>query len=127
MSTRTSRHRYRFDYTEADHLRLLWALKALPANVSVILSGYPSQFYARELAGWRTIEFQVTTRGTPRTEKLWMNFEAGAVHWADLAGADFTDRQRIKRKAASWAKRFREMPPGERLAVLAAILAAEAA
>lgn len=127
LSTRTSRHRYRFDYTEADHLRLLATLKALPANVVVILSGYPSPLYDRELPGWRTIEFQVSTRGTPRTEKLWMNFEPGATHWATFAGSNFTDRQRIKRKAASWATRFREMPPAERLAVLAAILASEAA
>ena len=124
LATRTSHHRYAFDYTDEDHLRLLATLKALPANVSVIISGYPSDLYARELPDWRTIEFQVSTRGGPRTEKLWMNFEAGAVHWADCAGDGFTDRQRIKRKAASWAKRFREMPPGEQLAVLAAILTA---
>ncbi len=124
LSTRTSAHRYRNDYTEADHLRLLAALKALPANASVILSGYPSDLYDRELPGWRTLEFQVQTRGGPRTEKLWMNFEAGAVHWASYAGANFTDRQRIKRKAETWARRFGELQPGEQLAVLSAILSA---
>lgn len=126
LSTRTSPgSRYRFDYVEADHLRLLSVLKGLPSNVSVIISGYPSELYAAELAGWRTIEFQVSTRGGPRTEKLWMNFEAGAVHWAAFAGVNFTDRQRIKRKAARWAKAFGELSQGERLAVLAAILASE--
>lgn len=124
LSTRTSSKRYRHDYTDADHLRLLAVLKALPANVSVILSGYPSDLYAAELAGWRTIEFQASTRGGPRTEKLWMNFEAGAVHSALFTGVDFVDRQRIKRKAANWAKAFGAMPHGERMAVLAAVLEA---
>lgn len=125
LSTRTSQHRYRCDYTEADHLRLLAALQTLPKNVSVILSGYPSALYDHHLVGWRTIEFQVQTRGGPRTEKLWMNFEAGAVHWASFTGVNFTDRQRIKRKAETWARRYAGLSPGEQLAVLAAILAAQ--
>lgn len=124
LATRTSSKRYRYDYTDADHVRLLATLKALPSNVCVIVSGYPSELYAAELAGWRTIEFQASTRGGPRTEKLWMNFDAGAVHSAKFAGVDFIDRQRIKRKAANWAKAFAAMPHGERLAVLAAVLEA---
>ena len=41
------------------------------------------------------------------------------AHWASFAGRNFTDRQRIKRKAASWGRRYAAMPPGERLTVLA--------
>ena len=48
------------------------------------------------------------------------------MHWARYAGKDFTDRQRIKRKAESWARRYRAMPRGERLAVLAGLMAVEA-
>jgi len=40
------------------------------------------------------------------------------VRWASYAGEDFTDRQRIKRKAQSWAKRYQAMPRAERLAVM---------
>ena len=60
-----------------------------------------------------------------RTEKLWLNFTPERLFWASFAGKNFTDRQRIKRKAESWAKRYRAMPPGERLAVLAAMMAVE--
>jgi hypothetical protein len=42
---------------------------SLPENVSVILSGYPSQLYDETLAGWRSMEFQAMTRGGVRTEK----------------------------------------------------------
>ena len=61
-----------------------------------------------------------------RTEKLWLNFTPERVHWARFAGKNFTDRQRIKRKAESWARRYRAMPAPERLAVLAALMAVEA-
>ena len=60
------------------------------------------------------------------TEKLWFNFEPDRVHWARFAGRNFTHRQTVKRKAASWGRRYAAMPRSERLAVLAAIMAVEA-
>jgi len=122
--TRTSAHRYRYDYEEADHIALLALLKTLPCNV--ILSGYPSALYDDLLAGWRTTELQVMNQGGVRTEKLWCNFAIDRVHWASLAGKNFTDRQRIKRKAANWGKNYQALPRAERLAVLAAMMAVEA-
>jgi DNA adenine methylase len=65
-------------------------------------------------------------RGGVRTEKLWFNFTVDRVHWAGYAGKNFTDRQRIKRKSANWARRYQALPPAERLAVLAAMMAVEA-
>lgn len=119
-ATRTSDKRYRFEMTDQDHIALLAIARSLPA--AVMISGYPSDLYDRELVGWRSIRFQVMTRGGPRTECLWMNFEAGDVHWSRFAGKNFTDRQRIKRKAARWAANFQRLPAGERLAILAAIM-----
>ena len=122
--TRTSRRRYRFEYLEQDHIELLTRLKTLPCYV--ILSGYPSVMYDDLLEGWNSIELQVMNQGGVRTEKLWYNYEVDRVHWASFAGKNFTDRQRIKRKAANWGKRYQALPRAERTAVLAAILAAEA-
>ncbi len=90
-----------------------------------MLSGYPSKLYDDLLPNWRTIEFQVMSRGGVRTEKLWLSFAESSVHWATFAGYNFTDRQRIKRKAQRWAENYRMLPAGERLAVLAALLACE--
>jgi DNA adenine methylase len=123
-STRTSERRYRFDYEERDHIELLRLLKSLPCQV--ILSGYPSHLYDQELPGWRSLELQVMNQAGVRTEKVWFNFSPDRVHWARYVGKNFTDRQRIKRKAESWAKRYGALPPGERLAVLAAVMAVEA-
>ena len=122
--TRTSGRRYRFDYEVQDHVELLQRLQELPC--SVILSGYPSSLYDERLADWRTLELQVMNQGGVRTEKLWFNFTPERVHWPRYAGKNFTDRQRIKRKAENWAKRYQALPHGERLAVLSAMMAVEA-
>lgn len=121
--TRSSAARYRHEYTEADHMCLLACLRAIPAMV--LVSGYPSRLYDEVLTGWNTCEFQVMTHGGPRTEKLWWNYSTTAKQWAKFAGANFTERQRIARKAERWASRYKELPPGERLAILAAILEKE--
>ena len=122
--TRTSGRRYRFDYEEADHLELLAHLKRLPCPV--ILSGYPSTLYDERLEGWRSLQLQVMNQAGVRTEKLWFNFTPERLFWARYAGKNFTDRQRIKRKAENWAKRYQAMPRAERLAVLAGLMAVEA-
>lgn len=125
-SVRTcARSRYRYEVDDAHHEKLLEVLNGL--RCAVMISGYRSEMYDRRLAAWTRTDFQVMTRGGVRTECVWSNVqvEAGGVFWASKAGKNFTDRQRIKRKAARWAKRYRKMPAGERLAVLSALLAVE--
>jgi hypothetical protein len=122
--TRSSARRYRFDYEEQDHIELLELLKSLPCQI--MLSGYPSALYDELLGGWRSLELQVMNQGGVRTEKLWFNFTFERLHWARYAGKNFTDRQRIKRKAANWGKRYQGLPRAERLAVLSAMMAVEA-
>ncbi|QEM92736.1 DNA adenine methylase [Kosakonia radicincitans] len=119
--TRTSSARYRYEYNDEDHDRLLVCLNSLPANVSVILSGYPSQHYDHLLAGWRSKEFQAMTRGGVRTEKIWMNFDPGAAYTHRYAGKDYNDRHRIKRKAERWRAKYAALPPAERLAIMVAL------
>lgn len=121
LETRTSRARYRHEYTVADHERLLACLMSLPENVSVILSGYPSQLYDETLAGWRSKEFQAMTRGGVRTEKIWMNYQEGRAYSHTFAGKNYNDRYRIKRKAQRWKEKFAALPPAERLAIMVAL------
>ena len=119
--TRTSKNRYRHEYSREGHAALLACLRNVPAHV--MLSGYPSEFYDSLLPDWFTTEFQVMTRGGVRTEKLWMNYNPSEVpvFSSAFAGNDYEDRRRIKRKAARWREKFRLLAPAERLAVLAAL------
>lgn len=122
--TRSSKRRYRFDYEEQDHIELIELLKSLPC--SVMLSGYPSQLYDKLLSDWGNFELQVMSQGGVRTEKIWFNFTPGRVYWSRYAGKNFTDRQRIKRKAETWGRRYQALPRYERLAVLSSMMAVEA-
>lgn len=124
QSTRTHDRRYRYDYSDADHRALLSLLKGLPC--AVILSGYPSALYDQILKGWQSLELQVMNQAGVRTEKLWFNFTPGRAHAPRFAGKNHTDRQRIKRLAERWGRRYEAMPPHERQAVLAALMAIEA-
>lgn len=125
-STRTSSKRYRHELSDADHGQLARALNYLSWHgCSIIISSYPSDLYDQLYPGWSAREFQAMTRGGVRTEKLWFNFQPGAAHWSTFAGRNFTDRQRIKRKAARWKAKFDQLPQAERQAVLAALLEAQ--
>lgn len=73
METRHG-NQYRHEMSEQDHLELLDALKKHRGYV--ILSGYPSEMYDRELAGWHSIGRKSYNRNSDqRTEMLWCNFE----------------------------------------------------
>ena len=62
---------------------------------------------------------QRETRAGQATESVWCNFdEPRDLHDARFVGKNFTDRQRIQRKAKRWADRLLSMAPGERAAVL---------
>lgn len=73
METRKGKQ-YRCEMTEQEHLELLEALKQHKG--SVILSGYPSEMYDRELCGWSVIyKASRNQNADQRTEALWCNFE----------------------------------------------------
>lgn len=64
---------YRCEMDEQDHLNLLAALRDHKGKV--ILSGYPSEMYDRELRGWHKIMRKSYNQNSdPRTEVLWCNY-----------------------------------------------------
>lgn len=65
---------YRYEMDEQDHLDLLDALRQHKGPV--ILSGYPSEMYDRELKGWaRITRKSYNQNADQRTEVLWCNFD----------------------------------------------------
>ena len=75
-----------------------------------MISGYPSRLYDEHLTGWLSLELQVKSQSCVVTEKVWFSFEPDRVHWASLAGSNFTHRQIVKRKAESWGRRYTALP-----------------
>ena len=120
METRSGRRLYEFEMSAGQHRRLLRCIRNLPC--SVIISGYWSELYARELKGWNTVNFLAMTRGGSRQEWLWYNFpEPSQLHDYRFLGNNFRERERLKRKKARWLERLRSMPILERRALLSAI------
>jgi len=119
--TRTRKDLYRFEMTDQQHVRLLKVIRSLPCYV--MISGYWTNLYARELASWNSTSFQAVTRsGRMATEWLWFNFpEPVALHDYRYLGSTFRERERIKRKKLRWANRLRTMPVLERRALLSAL------
>lgn len=65
---------YACEMDEQKHIELLEELKK--SRSMVVISGYDSEIYNRELADWHTDEIATTAQmGLPRTEKIWTNFE----------------------------------------------------
>lgn len=69
---------YRCEMTERDHLELLESLKQHKGPV--ILSGYPSEMYDRELQDWSVIRRKSYNRNADqRAEVLWCNFDVPSL------------------------------------------------
>ncbi len=90
-----------------------------------MVSGHPSALYDAMLAGWCWLALQVVTQSVMRTEVMWFTFAPDRVLCARCAGRTFIDRQRIKRRAANRSRCSAALPSGERLAVLATMMAVD--
>jgi DNA adenine methylase len=113
---------YKFEMTDAQHRELLHVLKALPCRV--IISGYSSTLYAKELKGWNATAFQAATRGKPAAEWVWFNYDKPVeLHDYRYLGDDFREREQIKRMQRRWVAKLGAMPILKRQALLAAIAA----
>lgn len=104
---------YRCDYTDSDHVELLELLRTLPC--SVMVSGYNSDLYNEALSDWRRVSFDAKTHVDVRQEMVWMNYaEPSVLHDARYLGANFRERQQIRRRQATIRRRVQAMPATER-------------
>jgi DNA adenine methylase len=111
--TRVKKKLYNFETDSSHHAALLAMLDRL--HCSVMLSGYRSPLYDRELADWHRHDFQAMTRGGPRIESVWCNFAPGlSFHDPRFVGGSYRERERIKRKKNRWVSRLKAMPAAER-------------
>jgi 16S rRNA G966 N2-methylase RsmD len=118
-ATRHSAHIYRHEMCDNDHAVLLEILKTLPCMI--MISGYYSELYAYKLARWHPTTYQAMTRaGKQAQEWLWCNFPPPKkLHDYAYTGANFRQRERIKRKIKRWVERLAQLPETERRAILA--------
>lgn len=113
LETRQQQHIYRHEYDDAQHERLLKVIRGLPCMV--MLSGYDSALYNDMLPGWRKHNFWAKSHTTMRNEHVWMNFDPPErLHDANFIGANFRERQTIKRRQQRLREKIEHMNPLER-------------
>lgn len=119
--TRGRKNLYRHELTDAQHLELLEIVTSLKARV--MISGYRTALYCFALRDWSMATFHTTNRAGKRTtEYLWMNYAAPVeLHDYRYLGANFRQRERIKRKMQRWVARLEKMPELERRALQGAM------
>lgn len=90
----------------------------------VMISGYDSKLYVERLRApkWRKIVYTAGSRGGPRDECLWMNFqEPMELHDYSFLGSGYRERERIRRKQKRWRRKLLATPRLERLALMSVI------
>ncbi|MDO7848682.1 hypothetical protein Q5H92_20115 [Hymenobacter sp. M29] len=116
-SRKSQQLHYNFEMTDRDHEELLTAIRFL--RVDCLVSTYPNERYARQLSHWNRTEFQSQTRHGAATEWLFYNYARPEVlHDARFAGDDYREREYIKRKAARWVAKWKQLQPHERQHIL---------
>lgn len=121
-STRRTPKYYRHDYDDADHRHLLAVLRRL--DCMVVLSGYRSEIYDREIGDWHRRDYETVTHRGVVTESVWTNFIPGAVlHDYSHVGSTFRQREAIRRRLNSIVRQLQTADPIERNAALAMVAA----
>lgn len=112
---------YRCEMTDAQHEALLDVLLDLPCRVMV--SGYWSKLYARRLRNWEAVTYNARTRGGHTAKEwVWFNYARPvALHDYRFLGANYREREKLKRQKKRWVARLLRMPTLERQALLSAV------
>ena len=122
LCTRTSSKRYRHDWTDDDHARFLQVATRLAAmGYRMLISHYRNEMYDAALRKGHRTDFTGQTRGGPRTESLYYNFEITALHdyrfyCGESSKQTSPRRQRevMKRREQSARRKIEAMAPLER-------------
>lgn len=120
----TNKQIYLFDSTPELHKSILSGI--IKVNYNCMISTYPNKLYKDVLGSdpdWYLYEYESTTRGSVKTEQLWMNYpQPTELHDYQYLGKDCWDRQRIKRKINTKIATLLKLPVLERQAIIQGVL-----
>ena len=78
-----NRKQYKHEMSDKGHEELLRA--AVASSAKIMISGYESEMYNDYLQGWHKKYFKSCAEyGRPRTEVVWMNYQAGQMDIRDF-------------------------------------------
>jgi hypothetical protein len=99
---------------------LLLILRQFPAPVAFTCYHHP--IYLERVPHWHREDYQITTRGGPRTETCYANFRPpDNLHDHGHLGADKREREKLARRRRTITGRFARYPADERRQLLEAL------
>lgn len=113
LSTRT-KPRYRHELSDRDHARLLAAIDRCGGRV--MITGYRCPLYEHRLKHWRTVDYEVMTRGSRNArETLWLNYPSPEeLHDYAWFGADYRERENVRKRRRNFIAKLQRMNALER-------------
>lgn len=118
---RNKRPLYRVEFPRAAHVQLLDVITSL--DCMVMITGYWSELYAERLSTWNCASHVSTVRsGAQAVEYCWFNYPVpNVLHDFRYLGANYRERERIKRRVNRWKGRLARMDELERRCLVQAI------
>jgi site-specific DNA-adenine methylase len=116
MDTRSTKQRiYKYEFTDDMHRKLLSRVRALSnRGYNIMICCYPNEMYDAELGpfgGWVYEDYKSQTRAGQVTERVYFNYPKPTdLHDFSFYGANFRQREQIKRKKNSLVKKLMELP-----------------
>jgi DNA adenine methylase len=131
LSTRTSKARYKHDWTDDEHRRFLQVVSRLSASgYRILISHYKNRMYDAALSDWSRTDYTGQTRGGPRTESLYYNFKVTDLHdfrfycgESSRQASPRRQREVMKRREQSARRKIAAMAPMERKRFLRSLVA----
>lgn len=120
-SRKSQQDLYKIEWSMLDHEKFISRVLTVTSNC--MISHYPCNLYDTAFKEWNKFTFQSMTRSGPATECLYMNYPTPTVlQDYRYIGKNFTERQRIKRKATRFLRKLEHLPEQEFNCIIACII-----
>lgn len=118
---RNQKDLYKFDWDKNQHIKFI--NRSLTVKSNCMISHYPCKLYDEAFNSWNKFDFVSTTRNGQRIERIYMNYSKPLLlQDFRYLGKDFTDRQRLKRKAERLNKKLNNLPDEEKIYLFSSLL-----
>lgn len=120
-SRKTKGKIYNCEMSDSDHSELLFALTNY-TQAKIMICHYPDTMYDNYLHGWHKHDYKSMTRAGMADERLYMNYaKPERLHDYRYIGADFTNRQQLKRIRENMINKLSRLDPVLRNCILSDI------
>lgn len=119
FSTRRSRNKYyKHEFYDQDHIEFLNYMRSIKAKV--LITHPKNELYTENLTGFSIEEFTYMTRSGMFNDAIYYNYDYSSIELINYngLGANFTERQAIKRQRINIVNKFKNLSLHKRMALI---------